>query len=109
MDKAHVLRDIPKMPGTTQLQPHLEPLILGIPPLYGFTLYYKFWNTVTALISASYDLLFYFGEGKKDTEEKDQEATKPRTSQTNMHMKFWAKLIYSQIHVEVLIVSDQVM
>jgi hypothetical protein len=26
-----------------------------------------------------------------------------------MHMKFWAKLIYSQIHVEVLIVSDQVM
>jgi hypothetical protein len=57
MDKAHVLRDIPKMPGRTQIQPHLEPLILGIPPLYGFTLYYKFWNTVMDLISASYDLL----------------------------------------------------
>ncbi len=61
------------------------------------------------LISASYDLLFYFGEGEKDTEEKDQEATKPRTSQTNMHMKFWAKIIYSQIQVEVLITSDQAM
>jgi hypothetical protein len=39
-------------------------------------------------IFASYDLLFYFGEGKKDTEEKDREATKARTAQTNMHMKF---------------------
>jgi hypothetical protein len=46
---------------------------------------------------------------KKIQEEKDQEATKPRTSQTNMHMKFWAKLIYSQIQVEVLITSDQAM
>jgi hypothetical protein len=67
MDKAHVLRDIPKMRGSTQLQPPFEPLILGIPPLYGFTLYYKFWNTVMDLISASYDLLFYFGEGEEDT------------------------------------------
>jgi hypothetical protein len=65
MDKAHVLRDIPKMPGRTQLQPHLKHLILGIPPLYGFTLYYTFWNTVMDFISASYDLLFYFGQGKK--------------------------------------------
>jgi hypothetical protein len=44
-----------------------------------------------------------------DKEKKDQEASKPRTSQTNMHMKFWAKLIYSQIQVEVLIMWDQVM
>jgi hypothetical protein len=72
MEKAHVLRDIPKMPGRTQLQLHLEPLILGIPPLYGFTLHCIFWNTVMDLISAAYDLLFYFGEGKKDTEEKEK-------------------------------------
>jgi hypothetical protein len=26
-----------------------------------------------------------------------------------MHMKFWAKIIYSQIQVEVLITSDQAM
>jgi hypothetical protein len=40
------------------------------------------------LISASYDLHFYFGEGKIYTEEKNQEATKPRTSQINLRMKF---------------------
>jgi hypothetical protein len=37
------------------------------------------------LISASYDLLFYFGEGKKDQEEKDQEATKRTLKDQHAH------------------------
>jgi len=37
--------DIPKMRGWTWLSPHSRPLILRIPPPYGFTLH-KIYGTV---------------------------------------------------------------